>query len=507
MMGDRKVETYKAYGKDCVRPVGKSWIGPAEDPVADTRLPVLTKDKQHIMPEEGEGLMGMRVGCTDAPGVTARDRLKCIGNGWDVIVTSMLLCHCKLSNETVESLLSSGLQQPTGVSSGLNQGPDESEAQQQLVQMLEVQGPEHTAAFIEGLPEGAAEQAVMLLVKHYVYQVSEEYSVVDSGSAKHLSRHTHVLNREDRSILTGFDGSNQWTEGNGYLPITITDVNTNNESPLDVEDVDLMSQDLISNILSLGKLLRKGFSFQLIDSKNCYATTPGGSHKIQLRLGLDDILRMPHGIRQGTAANRMPVLALRRSAGDGTYMFLHMVFNHSSAERIFRTLEATNGYKAVRLKPCHCQWCASDENATDEEGDLDRVEYTAEVAGRQLGVQSVPRFDLHNLRLWEVMFVDNKEYPCRVRGGARQALIFICCKSRLKMAVSITSKTHNGKAFSRMIAHNGIHKVEYPCRVYSDGCGSMVHVVDAAVKAGVDHAYVPPRQQSLNEEEKVVDRV
>ena len=212
-------------------------------------------------------------------------------------------------------------------------------------------------------------------------------------------------------------------------------------------------------------------------------------------------------------------------------------------------MEVTNGYKAVRFAPCHCKWCASakarsfglrhkgrssdvpedaeaaglvmpvtsnhgvhsedtsDDNGSDAEGDLDHVQYTADTAGKQLGTQSVPRFDLTKLRLWEVMFVDNKDYPCQVRGGARQALLFICCKSRLKMVLDVNSKKRNGAAFSRIVAHNGIHKVEYPCRVYSDGCGSMAHVVTAAVRAGIDHAYIPPHQQSLNEAEKVAGRV
>ena len=149
----------------------------------------------------------------------------------------------------------------------------------------------------------------------------------------------------------------------------------------------------------------------------------------------------------------------------------------------------------------------SDDNGSDIEGDLQDVEYVAEVAGRQLGQQPVPRFNLSKLRLWEVMFVDNKDYPCRIRGGADQALLFICCKSRFKMVIDVTSKKHNGQAFSRIVSAHGIHKVEYPCRVYSDGCGSMIHVVQSATKAGIDHAYIPPHEQSLNEAEKVADRV
>ena len=35
----------------------------------------------------------------------------------------------------------------------------------------------------------------------------------------------------------------------------------------------------------------------------------------------------------------------------------------------------------------------------------------------------------------------------------------------------------------------------------------MVHIKTCALKMGIDHAYVPPHQQSLNESEKVVDQI
>ena len=91
----------------------------------------------------------------------------------------------------------------------------------------------------------------------------------------------------------------------------------------DIEDVDLMTSDLMTNILSLGKVLRKGYSFHLLDGKNCYATTPGGGHRIQLQLGLDDILRMPHGVRTGTAANRVPECAGSQEISRGCRVHVH----------------------------------------------------------------------------------------------------------------------------------------------------------------------------------------
>ena len=50
---------------------------------------------------------------------------------------------------------------------------------------------------------------------------------------------------------------------------------------------------------------------------------------------------------------------------------------------------------------------------------------------------------------------------------------------------------------------NGVHKLPYSCRIWTDGCGSMAHVKDAAIRLGIDHAYTPPREPSLNEAEKV----
>ena len=42
-------------------------------------------------------------------------------------------------------------------------------------------------------------------------------------------------------------------------------------------------------------------------------------------------------------------------------------------------------------------------------------------------------------------------------------------------------------------------------RVFSDGCGSMHHVKTVAKQLGIDHQFIPPHQQSLNEAEKVCD--
>ena len=105
------------------------------------------------------------------------------------------------------------------------------------------------------------------------------------------------------------------------------------------------------------------------------------------------------------------------------------------------------------------------------------------------------------------MFVDNKDYNCSVRGGAITALVFIDYKTRAKFKVDLTSKVNNGVAFGQIVCMTGAHKLDYPCRVLSDGCGSVVHVRTMANRMGIDHAFIPPHQQSLNEAEKVADQV
>ena len=48
--------------------------------------------------------------------------------------------------------------------------------------------------------------------------------VLDSGSSQHLQRRMHVLDDGDCvPPTTGFDGSKQWTQGNGHLPVAFTD--------------------------------------------------------------------------------------------------------------------------------------------------------------------------------------------------------------------------------------------------------------------------------------------
>ena len=68
--------------------------------MANTRVPVLVcdekfSDMQQLRPHEAEKLMGMPAGITDGPGITAKQRLICIGLGWDLNVSKMFFVHLR----------------------------------------------------------------------------------------------------------------------------------------------------------------------------------------------------------------------------------------------------------------------------------------------------------------------------------------------------------------------------------------------------------------------------
>ena len=178
-----------------------------------------------------------------------------------------------------------------------------------------------------------------LLKHHYASGVMAvtEGAILDSGSSKHLDTKVFAPNGDDRKSLSGFDNSQQWTEGNGYLPLTIRDHLTGEEAKIDIEDVDQLPQ-VTSRILSVGKLLRKGYKFYFENADDLMMVTPGGAHKVKVELSEDDIIRLPNQVRTGDSIRPLPKLsegvhALKRTAGAATAQFLHDVLNHTSAEK------------------------------------------------------------------------------------------------------------------------------------------------------------------------------
>ena len=90
----RKLEPYVVDGKTTVRTIGASWMGDPDFPKADTSIPVVVHDDrykqpQHLVAEEAEPLLGFQPGATAGNGVSQKDRLTALGDGWDVRTTMM----------------------------------------------------------------------------------------------------------------------------------------------------------------------------------------------------------------------------------------------------------------------------------------------------------------------------------------------------------------------------------------------------------------------------------
>jgi hypothetical protein len=70
------------------RTITASWKGDPAAPYQDTTRPYMVVNDAGVLryldPEEAEGLIGLPVGCTAAPGVSAQQRLHGIGNGMDI---------------------------------------------------------------------------------------------------------------------------------------------------------------------------------------------------------------------------------------------------------------------------------------------------------------------------------------------------------------------------------------------------------------------------------------
>ncbi len=552
----RTLDPYLIDGKQTIRTIGASWRGNPYSPVADTDKPVVVHDVQtpgnkHLRVHEAELLLGFPVNSTAGRGVTPVDRLRGLSDSWDMRVAIMINRFSKHATVKVDS-------------------PPDVMPSRRLLGEKQVRNTV-MAAKAEGGPEAVIQLpsqlsldeqlAVLDMLRKSTSPVMYAGSVVDSGSSKHLHSKVQVMHQEDVSSLTGFGSSDKgvtWTEGNGYVPLRLRDELSGEMVDMDVNDAGKLSTVAL-NLLSMGKLIRNKFSFYLESEDNLYLMSPTKQQKFKMELGDDDILRLPHELRTGKASMPLPktaavlqtstaddvVLHARRVPEAQNALLLRGIFNHRSMEKVFRTLEHTRGYEAVRLPDVYCAVCARTkaqrrglhtnlvlgdtyedfillccmaEVATDsifddddyddssEDGDDSfrlEIEYVSPVSGRSLGIQPVPRFNLDEIRPFEVMFCDNKDYEQKVRGGWTATFLLIDLKSTAKFKVNITRKSENGLAFRQIVALNGIHKLPYPCTIYSDGCGSMVHVEQAAAMMRLNHVYIPPHEQSLNETEKV----
>ena len=84
---------------------------------------------------------------------------------------------------------------------------------------------------------------------------------MDPGSSRHIDAATTVTDATDTYNVSGFDGSEAWTQGSGHLALRLTDESTKNEFNMIIDDVDKF--DSARPILPMGKLLREGYESTL----------------------------------------------------------------------------------------------------------------------------------------------------------------------------------------------------------------------------------------------------
>jgi hypothetical protein len=588
----RRVQKYAAKGRMCTRPLGASWKGDAQEPEAATGRPQLVIDSEHrepqqLRPEEAERLMGMEAGTTAGAGITPIMRMKCIGGGWDLNIVKMLLKHLKptrLHDQAKTYLVKLG-----------DECSEEQLAQGKMFYEIQQGAPKVFAAIVRSVAEQKLNSAakVMALAQFYSHTISlaeaEHCSVLDSGAARHIHPKVTVKDGDDRCRLTSFTGEERWTEGNGYIPMTLQDDQTDELFSWDIQDADYLS-DVNSPLLSLCKLIREGWKFDL-EWGSLYAYTPTG-RRITLHIGRDNVLKLPHSLREGDAAAELlqthqcnRVKAASKEAATAEY--LHRLFNHANPDKVHRTLGATSGFKqpTAQMPGCHCEACAQGnarkrglkhssycvfsavesqmegdssteeadyedfghESQNDEtirmieevmggefpwpineaqnlmapanmeedyESDFEMEEaahempeykFVAQVAGRTTEA-SVPRFDIDLIKPFEIMFADEKAYDSPQRGGWTTSFVMVDLKSDAWFKIDETAKTQHGDSFQKIIINNQIHLLPYERTIYTDGCGSMRHVRDRAVTMGINHVFIPPYDQSLNEAERIADR-
>ena len=376
----RKVQKYHAHGRMCTRPLGGSWKGDPERPIAATNKPLLIVDEmtdelQHVRPEEAEQLHGMKRGTTQGPGITAMMRLKCIGAGWDINITRMLLHY--LRPQTLEEHTRVYLVQLK------NDYTPEQASQGKELYHFSCDSPEQFYTFIREMTSihGVEYAAKMIALSENYRRLinvanANAGSILDSGAARHVSNKVKITDPDVKCKLTSFTGKESWTEGNGYIPTTLHDDLSGTDFPLDIEDADYSSES-VSSLLSLCKLLRSHWKFEL-SLGNLYAFTPTG-HRVTLLMGDDDVLRLPHGTREGGAAEKLPEInpcnAVQLTAQAATSNFLHRLFNHGNADKIHRTLGVTKGFKQPD-KPIESPYCASCATANARKKGLSHKQYT-----------------------------------------------------------------------------------------------------------------------------------
>ena len=228
----RTVEPYFIDGKQTMRTIGGSWSGDPDSPVADNRIPVIVhaeqfEKTQHLRLNEAEGLVGLFTDAIAGRGVSAKDRLICLGKAWGVSTTEMQLRFSRLARKKVMSIAADHL------------AADHLEHLQSQLRTAQLRGgSDAVVSLLTAAEPRVQQQMLLILVEPQQQLVSYAGSVLDSESSRHLSPRTQVTHSNVKLSLTGFDNSMAWTDGNGYLPLKLHEARSDKFISLDLYDAD-----------------------------------------------------------------------------------------------------------------------------------------------------------------------------------------------------------------------------------------------------------------------------
>ena len=321
MNDDRKISTYVAKGITKVRPMGASWGGNPEKPQAQSNRKVWVHDPSHpgtpqdLHVTEAEKLHGMKADQTAAPGVSPLERIRCVGAGWDINIIKRLFGTIFKGNDAPQP-------SPAGHVKTLASGAETFHLPAKLPKLHMDFLEEHlkhkddpgyldgvstpTLAYLVALekhPEAVAMCMAKLIDNSSPVNTVLKGSVIDSGAARHVCKSIEIEDATRSTRLCGFNGSHEWTEGKGYLPISTT-TQGGHQVQVDIQDVDKFSNSA-TNLLSMGKLaMEEGWTIHVSKAES-YAILPGGE-RVTLYFNEDKVLCLKHDTRSGREAMKIP---------------------------------------------------------------------------------------------------------------------------------------------------------------------------------------------------------
>ena len=321
MNDDRKIGTYVAKGVTKVRPMGASWGGNPEHPQAQSNRKVWVHDPSHpgtpqdLHVTEAEKLHGMKADQTAAPGLSPLDRIRRVGAGWDINVLKRLFGTIFKGNDAPQP-------SPAGHVKVLASGSETFHLPTKLPKLHMDFLEEHlqhkddpgylegvstpTLAYLVALekhPEAVAMCMAKLTNTSSPVNTVLKGSVIDSGAARHVCKAIEIEDATRSTRLCGFNGSHEWTEGKGYLPISTT-TQGGHQVQMDIQDVDKFSNSA-TNLLSMGKLImEEGWTIHVSKAES-YAILPGGE-RVTLYFNEDKVLCLKHDTRSGREAMKIP---------------------------------------------------------------------------------------------------------------------------------------------------------------------------------------------------------